>query len=142
MHGQAATVVATAHVHRMTAKKATGFAAAHDAFWAHLTAVLRAHDPVILTGDFNMALAQVVPKLRNVGIPAELLSWFAWVKTDDATLLTVAEAEEEQDDGATASASAGPAPAAAAPASAGPAPAAKPDGPVLLDSCGIITLRR
>ena len=141
MHGEAATVVATAHMHRMTAKKARGFDAARADFWGHLNAVLCKHRPVLLTGDFNMALAEVVPKLRAANIPAELLSWFAWVQTDDATLLTVAEAEEEQDDGATASASAGPAPAAAAPASAGPAPAAKPNGPVLLDSCGIITLR-
>ena len=65
MHGEAATVVATVHMHRMTAKKAKGFAESHRKFWLHLHHCMKKHAAVILTGDFNMSLFQVVPKLRN-----------------------------------------------------------------------------
>ena len=128
MHGEAATVVATVHMHRLTAKKAKGFGKAHHDFWVHLTHLLKAYNPAVLTGDFNMSLCQVVPVLRQCKIPANLLSWFAWVKTEADRLPPVPEAEEEEEaDGAPASA---------------PAAAGEIEGEVMMDSCGIITLRR
>ena len=77
MHGQAATVVATAHMHYMTAKRQGGLCNAHDYFWRELGRILKRWDPVVLTGDFNMSLFQVVPKLRNEKDPnrvAQLVS--------------------------------------------------------------------
>ena len=130
MNGQAATVVATVHMHRNTAKRAKSFARANDAFWNHLRAVLSAHAPVVLTGDFNMSLFQVVPKLRQWNYPAELISWFAWVQSDHVALPTVQEADEED----------GAAPAAAGSAVAAPA-APLPVGQVMLESCGIFSLQ-
>ena len=126
MNGEAATVVATVHMHRMTAKKSAGFANTHDDFWRHFLAVLKAHAPVVLTGDFNMSLFQVVPKLRQWNYPAELISWFAWVQSDHVALPTVQEADEED----------GAAPAAAGSAVAAPA-APLPVGQVMLETCGM-----
>ena len=54
MHGKAATVVATAHMHRLTAKKARGFEKAHNVFWRYLHVAMATHAPVVLTRDFNM----------------------------------------------------------------------------------------
>ena len=138
MNGQAATVVATVHMHHRTAKRDKGFAQAHDEFWKHLRAVLETRAPVVLTGDFNMSLFQVVPKLRGWKYPAELLSWFAWLQSDHVALPAVQEADEE--DGADGGGH-GQAPAAAGSAVAAPA-VPLPGVELRVDSCGIISLQR
>ena len=78
-------------MHRLTAKKARGFEKAHNVFWRYLHVAMATHAPVVLTRDFNMSLFQVVPKLRNLSWPIELLSWYTWVKIADAARLSESE---------------------------------------------------
>ena len=143
MHGMAATVVATAHMHRCTAKKDKGFHKAHEEFWQYLKSIVKEHAPVVLTGDFNMSLWQVVPRLRYFKHPAEILSWFAWVKTPDADLWRIKE-EAEEEAKADGSGGQGDGSGVQGDGSGGnPAPAdAGRQGKIMFDPCGIFTLRR
>ena len=79
IQGQAATVVATTHLHHMTAKgEGSGMGPARDRYFEELVRMLKEHKPEVLTGDFNMAMLLVVPRLRRAQLDAELISWYAF----------------------------------------------------------------
>ena len=125
MGGKAATVVATTHLNRLTAKgQQSGMKAARTRYFELLVKMLKEHKPDVLTGDFNMALLLVVPCLREAGIAAELISWYAFRATGaDAA----PEVEEDDDDDARDGAAA--------------AVAATPQTVVKLESVAIICLK-
>ena len=133
--GRASTVVATVHLHRHVAKGDKGLMQARNTFMNLLKELLLKYKPDVLTGDFNMALLLVVPLLREAQIAAELVSWFAFVKTAIHPRLREDDAEGEGE-GAGAAGSADRSAAAAAGAAGQPQP-----GERVLDSCGIFSLK-
>ena len=61
--GRKSVTVASVHMHHQTAKKASGFSAAHTAWWTLLRTVMCRQSVDILSGDFNMSLWEVSAKL-------------------------------------------------------------------------------
>ena len=128
MKGKAATVVATTHLNRITAKGKRGMKAARDKYFEVLTRVLQEHKAEVLTGDFNMALLLVVPRLRRANLPAELISWYAFRATSGFQLTPVGEPSTSDYDDARGGAAA--------------AVAARTPARVKLESVAIICLKR
>ena len=122
MMGQAATVVATVHMHRMTAKRATGFAQGHTEFLTLVKANCHKYGVSILTGDWNMSLWLVQGHFSSAApaVAVKLAAFYAWVKKNDASTA----AEKGGDEQGNADASAG----------------AERRGDVRCDSCGIFIL--
>jgi hypothetical protein len=63
--GETRVVVCNVHMHHLTAKRASGFAEAHNAFCQELAAMIVKHRVRILGGDFNMSLWVVARALRG-----------------------------------------------------------------------------
>jgi hypothetical protein len=76
--GQTRVVVCNVHMHYLTAKRAPGFAAAHNAFWQELAAMIVKHGVRILGGDFNMSLWVVAQALRGRGVETHFAAGYAW----------------------------------------------------------------
>ena len=110
MKGRATTVVATTHLNRLTAKgQQSGMKAARTRYFELLVKMLKEHKPDVLTGDFNMALLLVVPCLREAGIAAELISWYAFRATGaDAAPVVEDDDDDDARDGAAAAVAATP----------------------------------
>ena len=70
--------VCAVHLHRGTAKFARNFKVSAGTWWARLAKGLKEKDVDILAGDFNMALTQVVPRLREHGVSLETAAVYFW----------------------------------------------------------------
>ncbi len=70
--------VASVHMHRMPAKRQTGFCKGAAAFWAGLHHRLRDCNVHFVGGDFNMSLYDTVSRLKSEGTAVTLLAAHAW----------------------------------------------------------------
>ncbi len=71
---------ANVHIHHATAKKQTGTAAGHTAFFDALARGVKDHRVRVLGGDFNMSLLIVADMLRERGLEVVLAAWHAFQK--------------------------------------------------------------
>ena len=110
---------------------------AQEKFWLLLEHLIDKTNPHVMTGDFNMALLQVVHRLRRTRHPAELISWYAFTATEK--LNAVRKFREH----AAAAGAASPADDRAPAEETGAEAVAGVAGRmVLLDSCGIFSLKK
>ena len=84
--GHADLAICNVHFHHLTAKKESGFARSHDSFWVELADICKGANVRILAGDFNMAIFQVVPMLRQKGVMIDMAACFPWQRNDTGAL--------------------------------------------------------
>ena len=69
----------TVHLNSVTAKKEVSDGGRSlKRFWDEVSEHIVKFRVRVLTGDFNMALWQVVPELRARGLQANLAAWYPW----------------------------------------------------------------
>ena len=67
------------HLHHLTAKKEVGDGArALATFWNEMAEAIMEFKVRIFSGDFNMALFQVVPEMRARGVAVNLAAWYPY----------------------------------------------------------------
>ena len=72
-------VVMTVHLNSLTAKREVSDGGRTlKKFWDEVPQHIMKFRVRVLTGDFNMALWQVVPELRARGLQANLAAWYPW----------------------------------------------------------------
>ena len=49
-----------------------------EQFWTRLAEKVKLYDVKFLAGDFNMALTQVVPQLKQRGLDVNCCAWYPW----------------------------------------------------------------
>ena len=85
--GRTSMVMANAHLHHLTAKRATAaFGRALNDFWDNLVNDILSLEVTVLAGDFNMSLYQVVGELRQRHIAAHCAAWLPWRKASTGDL--------------------------------------------------------
>jgi len=75
--------VAVVHLHHQAAKKPGRL----QEWFRELACILRKLDVRILMGNFNMALWEVVPRLRSCGVVLDMAAYYPW-KNKDCKLMT------------------------------------------------------
>ena len=78
--GMSMVSVCNCHFHRLTTKKAKGFASSHTQFWDELASTIVEHSVRILAGDFNMSLWVVAREMRQRGLQITIAAAFAWAE--------------------------------------------------------------
>ena len=76
--GMTTTVVVNCHMHRMAAKKASGFADGYKSFFDTLAANILNSGGRCVVGDWNMSLWVVADELRQRRIECTIGAMFAW----------------------------------------------------------------
>ena len=81
----------------MTAKRGPGFRVGADTWWRGFVHLLQAWKPDFLTGDFNVSLWEVAPRVRvfDPSVDVVLATAFGWRMVADAA---AAIEEREEDD--------------------------------------------
>ena len=69
--------VMVVHLHNMTAKKTFGQNLL-DNHWQQMADLIKKYKVTVLAGDWNMALFNVRPALRNFGIKVSCAAWYPW----------------------------------------------------------------
>jgi hypothetical protein len=89
--------VASVHMHRLPAKRATGFCKGADSFWTGLHHRLQDCNVHFVGGDFNMSLYDTVSRLESAGTAVTLLAAHAWRQVGEISAVAEEPGEDSDD---------------------------------------------